>query len=77
MRSNTAMDTARLEERITELEIKASFAEDLLDHLNATIARQQQQIDLLAREIVQLRQQQAEPGQGPARSLRDELPPHY
>lgn len=77
MKSNTPMDTSRLEERITELEIKASFAEDLLDHLNATIARQQQQIDLLAREIVQLRQQQAEPGPGAARSLRDELPPHY
>jgi len=66
-----------LDDRLTELEIKASYTEDLLDHLNATVARQQQQIDLLVREIVQLRQQQPEPGPGAARSLRDELPPHY
>lgn len=66
-----------LEARITELEIKASFTEDLLDHLNVTVARQQEQIDLLVREILQLRQQQGDSGQGPARSLRDELPPHY
>ncbi|MEQ1660403.1 MAG: SlyX family protein, partial [Hylemonella sp.] len=28
--------------RLTELEIKASYAEDLLEQLNATIYRQQQ-----------------------------------
>lgn len=64
-------------QRLTELEIKASFTEDLLDHLNQAIARQQQQIDLLLREVAQLRQQQAESGTGTFRSLRDELPPHY
>mgnify|MGYP003703789949 CR=1 FL=1 len=48
----------------------------LLDELNQLVARQQQQIDLLLREVQRLRQQQSD---GPAapRNLRDELPPHY
>ena len=41
--------------RLTELEIKASFTEDLLDQLNQVIVRQQQQIDTLVREIGHLR----------------------
>ncbi len=67
-------DTVR---RLTELEIKASFTEDLVDHLNQTIVRQQQQLDVLLREVMQLRQQMPEGGAGAFRSLRDELPPHY
>lgn len=67
-------------QRLTELEIKASYTEDLLDQLNLTIYRQQQQIDRLVAEVSQLRQQ-AQDGAagGVARSvnLRDELPPHY
>ncbi|PKO43454.1 MAG: SlyX protein [Betaproteobacteria bacterium HGW-Betaproteobacteria-3] len=70
-------DTSR---RLTELEIKASYTEDLLDQLNLTIYRQQQQIDRLMAEVAQLRQQvpDSEVG-GSARvtHLRDELPPHY
>jgi SlyX protein len=64
--------------RLTELEIKASFTEDLVDQLNAVIIRQQQQLDALAREVRELRQQGAGDSGVPAfRSLRDELPPHY
>jgi SlyX protein len=66
-----------LEARITELEIKASFAEDLVDHLNAQVAKQQEQIDALVREIAQLRKQVPEGRGDGAGSLRDELPPHY
>jgi len=69
-----ADDTAQ---RLTELEIKASFAEDSLDQLSQTIFRQQQQIDRLLRELAQLRQQSREAEPGQARNLRDELPPHY
>lgn len=66
-----------MESRITELEIKISYAEDLIDELNRTVFRQQQQIDFLARELDALRQQvQAAPPQ-PAGSLFDETPPHY
>lgn len=85
--SNSPMSTAstppsapaavHLEDRLTELEIKASYADDLLDTLNAVVARQQEQIDLLLRELGHLRRQGADEGSAPARNLRDELPPHY
>jgi SlyX protein len=65
------------ERRLTELEIKASFSEDLVDHLNQAIVRQQQQIDALLLEVRHLRQQLPAADGGSARSLRDELPPHY
>lgn len=69
-------NTHDTEQRLTKLEVKASFAEDLLDQLNQIIFRQQQQIDRLSRELAELRQQVPEDGAG-FRSLRDELPPHY
>lgn len=78
--SNTGMDShpQHTEQRLTDLEIKASFTEDLVDQLNLVIVRQQQQIDLLLRELGQLKQQQTTAGEpGAFRSLRDELPPHY
>jgi len=82
IKSNTGMDDHNpphdTEQRLTDLEIKASFTEDLVDQLNQVIVRQQQQIDLLLRELTQLKLQQntaSEPGA--FRSLRDELPPHY
>jgi SlyX protein len=67
-----------IEQRLTDLEIKASFTEDLVDRLNDVIVRQQRQIDALLREVGELRQQRpAEAGETAFRSLRDELPPHY
>lgn len=70
------MVMADTQERLEALEVKAAFTEDLLDQLNLTIYRQQQQIDELLRAVTELRQQRPEGGTG-ARSLRDELPPHY
>ncbi len=64
-------------QRLTDLEIKASFQEDLLEELNQIVVRQQQQIDQLIREIAHLRESVAEGGVGTSRNLRDELPPHY
>nr|WP_297385635.1 SlyX family protein [uncultured Roseateles sp.] len=75
--TDAAAEVRVLEARVTELEIKASFAEDLVDHLNAQVARQQEQIDALVREIAQLRKQVPEGRGDGAGSLRDELPPHY
>lgn len=63
--------------RLTALEIKASFAEDLLDELNLVVVRQQQHIDALIRELAQLRQQQPDGAAGGAARLQDDLPPHY
>ena len=72
-----ARDDDGIAGRLEALEIKASFMEDLLDQLNLTIYRQQELIDRLAREVIQLRQQVPEAGQGGPRNPRDELPPHY
>lgn len=66
-----------LERRLDALELKACEAEDLLDELNLTVYRQQQQIDALLRQLAALRAQQPDPTTGAFRSLRDELPPHY
>ncbi|WP_291014252.1 SlyX family protein [Hydrogenophaga sp.] len=68
---------AATEHRLTELEIKASYADDLLDTLNAQVARQQEQIDLLLREVSRLRQQGGDSGASAPRNPLDELPPHY
>jgi SlyX protein len=65
------------EQRLNELEIKAAFTEDLVEQLNMTIYQQQQQIDSLALQIAQLRQQVPDSSAGAARNPRDELPPHY
>lgn len=66
-----------IEQRLTELEIKASFMDDALEQLNQVIVRQQDQIDRLVRELVVLRDRAAAAEPGGFRSLRDELPPHY
>ena len=69
--------THRMDERLTELEIKASFNEDLLDKLDQVIIRQQAQIDALAREVISLRDRAASGIDGQPRNLSDDLPPHY
>jgi SlyX protein len=66
-----------IEQRLIDLEIKLSFTEDLVDHLNNVVVRQQQQIDALIRELTVLRHQAGDSSSGGFRSLRDELPPHY
>lgn len=69
-------DSTDIDQRLTDLEIKAAYTDDLLDQLNQTVFRQQQQIERLARELEALRRQIPEGG-APFQSLRDELPPHY
>ena len=64
-------------ERLTALEIKASYAEDLLDTLNGLVFRQQQAIDRLQAELRQLREQVQRAGQGSDARPVDERPPHY
>ena len=65
------------DQRLTDLEIKATYTEDLVEQLEQIIVRQQQQIDLLLREVTELRQPSTDGGLGAARSLRDDLPPHF
>ena len=66
-----------MEARINELEVKLAFAEDLLEGLNRTVYRQQQQIDQLQLAVRELREQLAASAPAEGRSLRDEIPPHY
>jgi SlyX protein len=72
------MEPTDADARLTALEIKASFAEDLLDTLNEVVARQQAQINRLTTELSTLHNQMpTADGALVFRSLRDELPPHY
>jgi SlyX protein len=67
-----------VEARLSALEVKIGFIDDLQDALNRTVFRQQQQIDQLALALAALRQQ-VQTGGGPpgAGDPRDEIPPHY
>ncbi|WP_342617982.1 SlyX family protein [Rhodoferax sp. GW822-FHT02A01] len=70
--------TNDIERRLEALEIKASFAEDVIDKLDQIIIRQQQTIDALVAQVRDLRELSASTAEGgQARTLRDELPPHY
>ena len=71
--------TDRTDQRLTALEIKASYSDDLLEQLNLLVYRQQLQIDALVQQLQQMHRQLPETGSGGAapRNLRDELPPHY
>ena len=64
------------DDRITNLEIKLSFAEDLIEKLNKTVYKQQQQIEFLYRELKAMKEQASNSGPG-GTSLKDEIPPHY
>lgn len=66
-----------MDDRLTELEIKLSFADDAIDALNHTVFRQQQEIDALREALRMLRQQMLASLPEEKRSLRDDIPPHY
>ena len=64
------------EDRITNLEIKLSFTEDLIEKLNQIVYKQQQQIEFLYRELKSIKEQASISGGGSG-SLKDDIPPHY
>ena len=66
-----------MESRVAELEVKLSFCEELLEELNRTVYRQQQQIDLLKKEMLALREQAKTSMSDEPREPVDETPPHY
>lgn len=71
------METHSTENRINELEAKLCFAEDLIDELNRTVFRQQEQLDRMQQQILLLHQQLQSVMPKEERDLRDEIPPHY
>lgn len=68
---------AVLEERIIELEVKNAFLSEALEQLNAVVVRQQQQIDLLIREVMALKAQAGASDVLRPDNLAEEIPPHY
>ena len=65
------------ESRLTELETKLTFAEDLLETLNQTVIRQQGQLDSMQQQLRLLHQRLQDALPDEARTPRDEIPPHY
>ena len=78
-RAGDSTEAGGVDDRLMALEVKVSFTDDLVDELNRTVARQQQQIEALARELVRLRGQVREMGErdGAGDATRQEVPPHY
>ena len=66
-----------MDDRLTRLEEKFCFSEDLLETLNQMVYRQQLQIDALSNEVRTLRQQVQNSQPNEQINLRDEIPPHY
>jgi SlyX protein len=70
-------ESGHVESRLAELEAKLAFAEDLIDDLNRTVFRQQEQLDRLQDQLRLLhRRMQEAPGEE-RRDPREEIPPHY
>ena len=65
------------EARLTELEIKLAFTEDLVERLEAVVIEQQRQIDRLMQELLRLREQMQQAGSATSGPSGDERPPHY
>jgi len=77
MSSNKSTD---LEERITELESRNAFQDDLIEELNGIVSKQQLQLDrlqasltLIAEKLKGVESQGASIGD----HQQDEAPPHY
>ncbi len=72
------MSDAAQEERLIELETRLAYQDDLLDHLNKTLAEQQQELlelRTLCRKLLQ--QIRQAPEQATQWRAEDEVPPHY
>jgi SlyX protein len=66
-----------MEARLNEVEAKLALAEDLLEALNHTVFRQQQQIDQLQHQLRALALQMQSGPSGERRDPHEEIPPHY
>lgn len=76
MQKESSMES-NMEPRITELEIKLGFAEDLVEELNQAVSRQQEQIKLLQDQLRTVFQQMQQMAPGEQADLREDVPPHY
>lgn len=66
------------EERITELEIKVAYQDELIDSLDSVVTRQQAQIGKLEETCKLLHDKiKSLSHSEPANNQLDEIPPHY
>ena len=68
---------SQTEARLTELEIKLAFTEDLVERLDTVVIAQQRRIDLLVQELMRFREQMQQAGSATPGLSGDERPPHY
>lgn len=66
-----------MQDRLERIETKITFTEDLLDELNRTVYRQQQQIERLQTQVRHLYERLQDTANTRAGDPRDEIPPHY
>lgn len=67
-----------MESRLNDLETRVAFQDDLLEALNTIVAQQQQQLDLMQREIRLLYEQiRTLSPSDIAGNSEQERPPHY
>ena len=71
------MIDAELTGRVTELEIKLGFAEDMIDSLNQTVFRQQERIELLQRQLTEIHRAVKTAESHEPLDPSQEIPPHY
>ncbi|MBC8069860.1 MAG: SlyX family protein [Deltaproteobacteria bacterium] len=64
-----------MEERIVELEVRVAYQEKMLRDLDEVVSAYANRIDVLTRELEELRRR-VESG-GDAQDISDEPPPHY
>ena len=68
----------KMNEAITDLQIRLTHQDDTIEQLNAIVTRQQIEMEQLKAELGQLREMvQALKDSGPATQGGQELPPHY
>ena len=67
-----------MHESIMDIQTRLAFQEDSIDAINQIVVRQQSEIDLLKREIIQLKEivDDFRDSQGDSGGVT-ELPPHY
>ena len=68
-----------MNETIMDLQTRLAFQESSLEDINLTVVRQQNEIEVMKREIVRLKDlvEDIREAQGPADRGAVELPPHY
>ena len=62
-----------MDQRLSEIEIKLAFTEDLLEELNRVVARQQRDIEALRQQLRELRRHME---RGIPDTPPNEIPPH-